>query len=374
MKQIRVIKGLLLLLLSTHIGFALANESGSSNSPGTFSNSGLTRASALEVEFTQNITLSDFISGGVVQVAPIVTLKLDGGGISQEVIVSIEKDPSDNRNWHTSNATEQGNTSSFTFEKLGFINSSAEDVADPIVCFVVKDIDGVLLGTSTPITVTGNIKASYSVVDPIRSVNFNSDNDYMSLGAMPQIGADDMKAFTFETWIKVTGKDNDRYIFQYGDQSEVNSQKYLSVRVLNGANGTVRTTMHDGETSNSTWLYSHNNNAPYYDYGVWTHFAVSFDLEKQQLTLFKNGKEVEKVTTFNRHTSFPSNAGEFRIARGKDSGALWAEYDEIRIWKKALTEEDLKKYIYRPIEKPSEEQDLIGYYRCDAIVGVNNET
>lgn len=89
----------------------------------------------------------------------------------------------------------------------------------------------------------------------------------------------------------------------------------------------------------------------------WHHYAISFD--KGFITLFFDGKKVATVDRMSQYT-LPSWPETFRFGRG--DSPFNGYIDELRIWSKAFTEEELGQVCNKPVDNPAETDNLCVYY------------
>ena len=87
----------------------------------------------------------------------------------------------------------------------------------------------------------------------------------------------------------------------------------------------------------------------------WHHYAVV--LENGYVTLYRDGKYIQR--SYVSYNGIPS-LNSFVI--GKDNARMNGQIDELRIWKKALSNETLVEVCNTPIENPDEHSGLVLYY------------
>lgn len=87
----------------------------------------------------------------------------------------------------------------------------------------------------------------------------------------------------------------------------------------------------------------------------WHHYAISFS--SGTATCYRDGVALETVKPGT--TSVPIMK---QFCLGGSAGPMNAIVDELRVWKKALTATQLRATINRPIDNPSELEDLVLYY------------
>jgi len=100
---------------------------------------------------------------------------------------------------------------------------------------------------------------------------------------------------------------------------------------------------------------------------TWTHIAVVF--EGNQVTLYKNAA---KLATYNGSTgdgTYPTGfnglGGFGDLLFGNTTNGIYGQVDEVRIWKEARTQAQIRNCRNYEIANPGNERNLLAYYRMD---------
>ena len=101
----------------------------------------------------------------------------------------------------------------------------------------------------------------------------------------------------------------------------------------------------------------------------WYHIAIVIDGNK--LSLYINGAKKGQLTSPNY--SGLSNFGNLEFGHTSNNEWWMGGLDEIRIWSKALTREEIRANMSSPIHMPALQPDLLAYIPMDTIV-VNGKT
>lgn len=96
--------------------------------------------------------------------------------------------------------------------------------------------------------------------------------------------------------------------------------------------------------------------------GVWNHVAISFN--NKAITYFLNGDSVY-TTKINRADGSIRAFDDFYIGREMDNGLIDAEIDEIRLWNRALSPDEVARNYRSEIANPSNQDSLVLYFKGD---------
>ncbi|MGB5419659.1 LamG-like jellyroll fold domain-containing protein, partial [Algibacter sp.] len=154
---------------------------------------------------------------------------------------------------------------------------------------------------------------------------FDGRNDYMEDTAV----MDGWSEATLMAWIKIDPTaSGDQVVFgQNSFYIQLNSDKTISAK----ANGNT--------VSNSTAL---NTNQ-------WTHITASYSNTNSNLKLFINGQEISSTTVSG---ALPSDSSSLTLGRKPNTNSNYFKgyIDEIRVFFKALSTNELQKMVYQEIE------------------------
>lgn len=180
------------------------------------------------------------------------------------------------------------------------------------------------------------------------SLTLNGTNSYLAISPK----ANDTKFsfannFTFQSWVKPTTTGNST-LFEKGSQYKISHQ---TGKITLNANGT--------------------NLVLDFTQKVDTFFNVTVQRTVDSLkiyVLYDNGVYFKKSIAYTGTT--PANSAEILIGKSaNNTNYFGGNLDEIRIWSRALTEEEILRESFRLIS--GTEDGLSGYYRLNEGVGAN---
>lgn len=171
------------------------------------------------------------------------------------------------------------------------------------------------------------------------ALSFNGTNSYVSIGTPLSSST----SYTKEAWVYCTNSSGSRNII-----SSMNCPFWLNAGVLTA-----------GQAGNFTLIAD----ASAFPVNTWVHVAVTYDAATTTMKLYRDG------TLVNTNSAVPAYTSENTyIASHFGSGSYWqGNIDEVRIWNTALTQAQLKKYMYRgPAVNAS---GLLAYYKFNDGAG-----
>jgi len=183
------------------------------------------------------------------------------------------------------------------------------------------DNDGIIDDFDTDTTVFG----SPLDLDDRYTILFDGRNDYVE--DAPILGG--LANATIMSWVKIEpGASGTRKILGQDNF-------YLELNASNQVSATA-----NGITTSYGTALSEN---------IWTHVAAIYDSGNTLLKLYINGEEEDTNAVAG---SIPADASNFTIGRTSDTDADYFEgqLDEIRIFNKALTEDELQKMVYQELD------------------------
>ncbi|MCA9732035.1 Ig-like domain-containing protein [candidate division KSB1 bacterium] len=174
--------------------------------------------------------------------------------------------------------------------------------------------------------------------------------------------------FTIETWIKFTGNGGsgsaDAAILGIGHDGNYPFRlQTLRGESNPGVIAFVRAN-HDQTDVKSKTLRSPDN----YNDGKWHHIAAVYKSQSNTMILYIDGNE--KAQENDKDVPNPSAPGEdlfIGVENGSENQYFAGEIDELRIWKKARTLEEIRADMNLPLN--GSEKDLAGYWPFDVGVG-----
>ena len=108
---------------------------------------------------------------------------------------------------------------------------------------------------------------------------------------------------------------------------------------------------------------AYNNYSSTVKANEWNHIAVVRDHD--ELYAYINGVK-RSISTYNKASGVLAFA-DFSIGREPNNGLINGQVDEIRLWNRALTEDELANNRYSEIANPSKQTDLVLYYKGDTF-------
>ncbi len=165
--------------------------------------------------------------------------------------------------------------------------------------------------------------------------------------------------FSYQAWIKIIPPfDQWRYLFTAAGRYEVTIKDANAVTLCFNNNAGVRTYQ-----SFATTLPSNSNQ---FIHLTITSKVTDVATQKGEAKLYINGEYVETMELAGKGNQFAANAASLFQLGANNSNQLFNGYmDEVRLWKKALTAEEIKQNYNRYIA--GSEEGLTAYYRFDEL-------
>lgn len=179
------------------------------------------------------------------------------------------------------------------------------------------------------------------------ALNFDGVDDYVDCGTNPELNI--TGDITIELWIYLTGPLTifDRLVEKDWATSYFFGGKY-------GLNGLAFSMDANNNSANVVETATNILNQ-----NVWTHVAASWD--GATMKIYINGEEVASkpwVNTVDGSTN-STKLGKFY---GPDNNFYKGYMDEVRIWSEARTAEQLQNDMYKTLDNPLGETNLVAYY------------
>lgn len=182
---------------------------------------------------------------------------------------------------------------------------------------------------------------------PGSAITFGNDEDIM----VSHSSEFNTRAITIELWFKSDDSGTD-YDF-------LTSKATGELEVHLGAGGVANTI----RFIPTTQVYL-DSPVGVFTAGEWTHLAVVYDPSNSIAKMYVNGEEVtltsngpNPITTAFQHTSNPFYLG----SRGGSSLPFNGSMDEVRIWNRVRTVDEIREFMHRPVQ--SGYQDMIAYWQ-----------
>jgi len=191
-----------------------------------------------------------------------------------------------------------------------------------------NDEDGILDAFDTD----DENRGSPRLIDDRLLVFFDGRNDYIEDTAI----LNGQGEVTMMGWIKVDAS-------QSNGSTYIMGQEDFHLRaIVNGA------TFRIDASANGSNVSSGSNPEFLLPKGQWVHVAVSYSVSKDFLRLFINGEPVANITSSNSIT----DTSNFTMGKraGNDSNYFRGFMDEIRLFNKALSDNEIQKMVYQEIE------------------------
>ncbi|MEU1283600.1 LamG-like jellyroll fold domain-containing protein [Kitasatospora sp. NPDC005856] len=152
--------------------------------------------------------------------------------------------------------------------------------------------------------------------------------------------------FTIEFWARRTATGREEYLVGHGDPA-----------------GTVRRSLHIGFRSDDRFtfaFYGDDLNTDARTGGTgWHHWACVFEHAARRQSVYRDGEQVATRTTDGGYTG----TGPLVLGKALLFGSARAELDEVRIWDRARTAEELGRD--RGVRLIGDDPGLVAYYRFD---------
>jgi|GEM_PF-3051256 len=196
------------------------------------------------------------------------------------------------------------------------------------------------------------LEDSILIFDKESSINFRKSQS--SIKIIPNNKLNLTNKWTFETWIKPTNLLG-KYILNKNAVSVYTNKKSAG---LKDNSLVVKFILEDGSTIRFT---SEDSSLALYK---WQHIALSYDFANQTMEILINGKSQELSTDKSNIFVNPimNNELDTLIIGNNNTGLrnLMGKMDEVRIWNKALTSDEINANIYKYLV--GTEDSLIGYW------------
>ena len=189
------------------------------------------------------------------------------------------------------------------------------------------------------------IKAVDIVLEGNYSLLFDGIDDYV---VIPPHESLDManSSLSISVWIKSdNSNDNAKIILEHGSSGESGNYQLMSWNPYH--------LRFHFENMDEDVNYRAN-----FSDGRWHHVVVVLDTESNKVTLYHNGAMVIQKYVFNEIET--SMAPTYIGSKGGNDWFFKGEIDEIRIWKKALTLQEIQANMYRHLS--GGEEGLVGYW------------
>ncbi|MBV6647643.1 MAG: hypothetical protein KI790_19450, partial [Cyclobacteriaceae bacterium] len=231
---------------------------------------------------------------------------------------------------------------------------------------VTIDIAG---GVVTDLTGNGNAAAAqYTILAdvPSNALSFDGISDYIDIpddtSLNPGLGG-----YTAEFWFKMNSIQggNNFLLAKYGNGGSSSDQDVIQVYV---ADDTLRFGIRDFLGN------EYNTNAPFViQTNTWYHFAGVWDPNNLKMQMILNGRIADEVGTSSGQVNFASGNPLYIGAREANGSGIEGpsdfEIDELRIWKSARSESEIKDHLYGVLSNPGTESALRAYYQFDQTSG-----
>jgi surface protein len=184
-----------------------------------------------------------------------------------------------------------------------------------------------------------------NVTTPATALNFDGNNDFVSLGQVIPTNA----SYTKEAWIYLEKNSGAQNII-----SSTESPFWLFEGKLDASNGFINGSGLRIQSPNTLAL------------NTWIHVALTWD--GTTMKLYENGIEVASQTSEDAYVSEPINLGNYN-----NESVLDGSMDEVRIWNTARTCAEIA--AYKDVELLGNESGLIAYYDFNqGILKANNSS
>ncbi|MCB2221517.1 MAG: LamG domain-containing protein [Bacteroidetes bacterium] len=190
------------------------------------------------------------------------------------------------------------------------------------------------------------------------SLFYDGVDDYVDCGTNPELNI--TGSITIELWIYLNGP---LTIYERLVEKDWATSYFLGGKY--GLNGIAF-----GMDANSNPANVLETATNVLTQSVWTHVAGTWD--GATLRIFINGEEVASkpwAVTVDGSTN-STKLGKFY---GPDNNFFRGNMDEVRIWNVALTAEQLQENMYKPLDNPELEPNLVAYYGFDEGSGQTTE-
>ena len=183
-------------------------------------------------------------------------------------------------------------------------------------------------------------------------LEFDGINDYIEFGAdsPPYSGT-----LTVEAWIKTTSTSETNNIVSWGSTSDASNVQF---RTTTG--GVLQFGSHP---NGGGWQAVASSRAV--NTGEWVHVAVT--KSGNDVKLYINGVEAASGTNTNSMTVDRMTIAKYY--EGPEGEVFAGSIDEVRLWNDVRTETEIRQNMYRQLEDPASETNLVSYYRFNESDG-----
>jgi hypothetical protein len=177
---------------------------------------------------------------------------------------------------------------------------------------------------------------------------FDGTDDFVDCGTNPELNI--TGNITIELWIYLNSS---LTIYERIVEKDWATSYWLGGKY--GLNGLAFGMDPNGSTAN---LLETGSNV--LSQNVWTHIAGTWD--GATLRIYVNGEEVASKPWVNNAVDGSSNSTKLGKYYGPDNYFFRGYMDEVRIWNVARTQQELRDNMYRELENPGAEANLVAYY------------
>ncbi|MBD2433254.1 MULTISPECIES: LamG-like jellyroll fold domain-containing protein [Fischerella] len=214
-----------------------------------------------------------------------------------------------------------------------------------------------------------NFFTSNQPIQPLFGLQLNGKNEYINCGDYENLKID--QAITIEAWIKSNEQNRDGIIVNRGGSwNEVGYCLWL-----NKGNICVDLSSNDDDNADGARGYSNNTVSVLTQNAVlnhdsWHHIAFTWEQNSKEIKIYIDGEK----QSVNTSPFFEGPIGEPRvslnIARSQNYGYYFNGcIAEVRLWKIARTQEQIKENMTRQLKEDNEKEGLVGYWQLTEAEG-----
>jgi hypothetical protein len=193
-----------------------------------------------------------------------------------------------------------------------------------------------------------NQGSGVNTAPPGNALDFDGSDDYVEVPGHPAL--DGMNGLTISMWIHPhTLSDYDVLIGkeQWGD----------SYFAHLGRNGSVWFGSDVGDRVRASGIVTPNE---------WNHLAMVFN--GNSWIIYLNGRQKAKVSSSS--SSIQSTSKDLMIGYNTSSNSYFdGKMDELRIWREARTQQDIRDLMHQEISNPTNKNNLVAYYQFNSSSG-----